>query len=179
MTISNKMIVAGALLIGLAGCGENQETSNNNDSNHKQQTLQKNENSLDKLTATLPRGINANDARKNSNEATNKLFQEYFVNGAGKAMLETSINIINERIKKMSSGGVFSGTNLNTFMLRMSLGSRAQNDMKPIDGYLKSMSDEQKNLFKNLIVNYYTQQGYEVVEGEYNYPDRFHYLINW
>jgi len=135
---------------------------------------------LRKKTATLPQGISAQDARKITDEATQKLFQEYFVNGAGKQALENTIQIINARIEKMSKNGVFEGTNLNTFVADSSYGKNAQADLRPMIGYLKSMNDEQKLLYKRLIINYYLQKGYKVVEGQNNYgTDFFHYSINW
>ncbi len=176
-----KSFIACVLVFGIVGCNDPKEdtskqSENKNNTEAGGTTIS---NPLDKLTATLPQGISADEARKVSNEATQKLFDAYFVNGAGKEMLENSIKIINARIEKMTKNGVFDGTNLNTFMADSSYGTNAQSDLRPMSGYLKSMHDEQKELYKRLIINYYVQKGYKVVEGNNNFINDFHYSINW
>jgi N-methylhydantoinase B/oxoprolinase/acetone carboxylase alpha subunit len=101
------------------------------------------------------------------------------VNGAGKEMLENSIKIINARIEKMTKNGVFDGTNLNTLIADSAYGTNPQMDLKPMVAYLRSMNDEQKELYKRLIINYYVKKGYKVVEGNNNFTNDFHYSINW
>ena len=176
-----KSFIACVLVFGIVGCNDPKEDTSKQAENKNNTEVNgtKIDNPLDKLTATLPQGISADEARKVSNEATQKLFQAYFVNGAGKEMLENSIKIINARIEKMTKDGGFDGTNLNTLIADSAYGTNPQKDLKPMVGYLRSMNDEQKELYKRLIINYYVKKGYKVVEGNNNFTNDFHYSINW
>lgn len=131
---------------------------------------------MNKYLASLPQGLNAQEAKKLSDISTDKLYQDYFVNGKGKKELEETISIINKRIEYMTNRGVFNGTNLNTFF---SDRNSEQSDLLPILNILKGMSSLQSHLYKQLIASYYIQKGYSVREGEHNYEKSFHYYINW
>jgi len=112
-----KLLLLGCVVVGFVGCNDGEKTQNTPPQALKE-TNTTLSNPLDRLTATLPQGIDAQNARKITDEATTKLFQVYFVNGAGKLALENTIQIINARIEKMTKNGVFDGTNLNTFIAK-------------------------------------------------------------
>ena len=112
----------------------------------------------------------ASEIKAISIEATKKLETELFNSEKGKKAYSEIMNILESKIKKLASEGVYNVLIINYL----------NSEKVGCDKFLKSLSDKEQILLKEIIVEDLIKKGYGITKNEYyNNSNSLYISISW
>lgn len=159
----------GALLL-LNGCSSN-NTSEQTDStasqaNEKKAELTtKYEQAINQAQSVYGNLIDANEAKKISDQKTGDIAVNLLKSEKGKKVYMTLIQAVDQTLRQIAQNGAFDIANINELN-------------SPQVKIIETLSEAEQVVMKNLIEAYLISKGYSVSRGQYDNLD-FHFLVSW
>lgn len=166
---STAFSLVGALLL-LNGCSSNSSSEKTNSiatqgNDKKSELTAKYEQAINQAQSVYGNLIDASEAKKISDQKTGDIAVNLLKSEKGKKVYMTLIQTVDQILRQTAQNGAFDIANINGLN-------------SPQVKIIKTLSEEEQSVMKNLIEAYLLSKGYSVSRGQYDILD-FHFLVSW